>query len=92
MLSVLRVYGIVRQENGRVIYLVLSEGKVSSNYKVIQVDGKEKDRKFLFTLGCYEGQDITLISMLAGNYVINIKDSRYAIDQSLARLITVEEV
>jgi ferrous iron transport protein A len=51
------------------------------------VSGNEKIRKFLFTLGCSEGEEITLISVLAGNYIVNVKDSRYAIDRNMAKAI-----
>ncbi len=51
------------------------------------VTGNEKIKKFLFTLGCSEGEEITLISVLAGNYIINVKDSRYAIDRNMAKAI-----
>lgn len=51
------------------------------------VAGNDKIRKFLFSLGCSEGEEIALISILAGNYIINIKDSRYAIDKKMAQAI-----
>ena len=47
----------------------------------------EEMQKFLFTLGCYEGEEITLISRLADNYVVHIKGARYSIDQELAKSI-----
>lgn len=52
-----------------------------------EVRGSEKVRNFLQTLGCSKGEEITLISVLAGNFIINIKDSRYAIDSSIAKAI-----
>jgi ferrous iron transport protein A len=56
--------------------------------KVIQsIDGTERMKRFLFSLGCSEGEEITLISILASNYIINIKDSRYAIDKKMAKAI-----
>ena len=70
--------------------MLLSKAKVGQTFNIIKVEGKEKTKNFLFTLGCYEGEEITLISKLAGNYVINIKDSRYAIDEAMAKSITVE--
>ncbi len=51
------------------------------------VNGSEKMRKFLFTLGCSEGEELALISVLAGNYIISVKDSRYAIDRNMAKSI-----
>ncbi len=46
-------------------------------------------KEFLFTLGCYKGELVTVISKLAENYVINIKDSRYSIDSDLAKAIII---
>ncbi|MGB3366768.1 MAG: FeoA family protein [Acidaminobacteraceae bacterium] len=71
--------------------MLLSKGKIGSTFNVLDVGGKEKTKKFLFSLGCYEGEKITLISILAGNYVINIKDSRFAIDEAMAKQISIEE-
>ena len=56
---------------------------------VCEVTGSDKIKKFLYTLGCSEGEEITLISILAGNFIINIKDSRYAIDSSIAKAIQI---
>lgn len=70
--------------------MLLSKAKVGQTTHVKKVKGKEKTQKFLFTLGCFEGEKITLISRLAGNYIINIKDSRYAIDEGMAKSIVIE--
>jgi len=69
--------------------MLLSKAKIGDTFNIKQVEGKEKVKKFLFTLGCFEGEEITLISKLAGNYVVNIKDSRYALDESMAKSITI---
>lgn len=65
----------------------LFEVKMGTSGKIKNITGSDKIRKFLFTLGCCEGEDITLISVLAGNYIINVKDSRYAIDKNMAKAI-----
>jgi len=70
--------------------MLLSKAKIGQTFNIIQVEGKEKVKKFLFTLGCFEGEEITLISKLAGNYVVNIKDSRYALDENMAKSIVIE--
>lgn len=70
--------------------MLLSKARIGDTYNVKKVDGKEKIKKFLFTLGCFEGEEITFISKLAGNYVINIKDSRYAIDEKMAKSIELD--
>lgn len=65
----------------------LNQAKLGDVRRIKTVSGNEKIRKFLFTLGCSEGEEITLISKLAGNYIVCIKDSRYAIDQNMANSI-----
>jgi ferrous iron transport protein A len=67
--------------------MLLSKAKIGETFNIEQIEGKEKTKKFLFTLGCFEGEEITLISKLAGNYVVNIKDSRYALDENMAKSI-----
>ena len=67
--------------------MALSEAKVGRQMEIKDVSGPEKIKKFLFSLGCHEGETITLISILAGNYIISVKDSRYAIDSNMAKAI-----
>lgn len=71
-------------------YMLLTKANIGQTCSVKEVAGKEKTKNFLFTLGCFEGEEIKLISKLAGNYIINIKDSRYAIDENMARSIVIE--
>ncbi len=58
------------------------------NIKGIQTDDDEL-KDFLFTLGCFKGEIITLISKLADNYIISVKDARYSIDSDLAKAIII---
>lgn len=67
--------------------MLLSKAKAGQSSKIKAVTGNDKICNFLFTLGCSEGEEITLISILAGNYIINIKDNRYAIDKGMAKAI-----
>ena len=46
---------------------------------------------FLFSLGCYSGESITVINRRKSGCVVSIKDARYNIDNQLADAITVEE-
>lgn len=57
--------------------------------KQIETDDEELDA-FLFSLGCYSGEPITVISHLKGGCVVSIKDGRYNIDNQLAEAIIVE--
>lgn len=45
---------------------------------------------FLFTLGCYAGEPVTLVSHRRGSYVISVKDGRYSIDTQLAEAIELQ--
>ena len=56
--------------------------------KAIETDDEELDA-FLFSLGCYAGEPITVISHLKGGCVVSIKDGRYTIDNDLASAILV---
>lgn len=49
----------------------------------------EELEAFLFSLGCYSGEPITVVSHLKGGCVVSIKDGRYNIDTDLARAISI---
>lgn len=68
----------------------LTEANVGEEYiiKDIVTDDEELDA-FLFSLGCYSGEPITVINHLKGGCVISIKDGRYTIDHQLAEAIIV---
>ena len=55
----------------------------------VQTEDEELD-SFLFSLGCFSGEPITVISHHKGGYVVSIKDGRYNIDSGLAKVIIVE--
>ena len=54
----------------------------------IDTDDEELDA-FLFSLGCYSGEKITVISRLKGSCIVSIKNARYNIDNQLAEAIIV---
>ena len=64
------------------------EGKEYIIREII-TDDEEMD-SFLFSLGCYSGEPITVISHLKGGCVVSIKDARYTIDLQLAEAIEIE--
>lgn len=65
-----------------------AEAEVEYIIKSINTDDEELN-SFLFSLGCYEGEPITVISHLKGSCVVSIKDARYSIDNQLAEAILV---
>ena len=70
--------------------MTLREAEVGVEYivKNIQTDDEELDA-FLFSLGCYSGEPITVISQMKGGCVVSIKDGRYNIDYLLAEAIEI---
>jgi ferrous iron transport protein A len=54
----------------------------------IETDDEELDA-FLFSLGCYSGEPITVVSRRKGSCVVSIKDGRYSIDNQLAEAIII---
>ena len=56
--------------------------------KNIVTDDEEMDA-FLFSLGCYAGEPITVIAHRKGGCVVSIKDARYNIDTDLAKAISI---
>lgn len=50
----------------------------------------EELNAFLFSLGCYSGEPITLVSRKRGSCVVSIKDGRYNIDNDLAEAILIQ--
>lgn len=68
----------------------LLEAQAGEEYmiKEIMTDDEELDA-FLFSLGCYSGEPITVVSHRKGGCVVSIKDGRYNIDNQLAEAIRI---
>ncbi|MBR3993932.1 MAG: ferrous iron transport protein A [Clostridia bacterium] len=68
----------------------LSEAIVGKEYiiKDINTNDEELDA-FLFSLGCYAGEPITVVSKRKSTMVVSIKDARYSIDNRLAQAILI---
>ncbi|MCH5209599.1 MAG: ferrous iron transport protein A [Oscillospiraceae bacterium] len=67
----------------------LSMMNVGETKEVLRVKGKDETRQFLENLGFVEGSEVTVVSKISGNLIVHIKDSRIAIDQSMANRILV---
>lgn len=72
--------------------MTLLDAQLGEEYiiKEIVTDDEEMDA-FLFSLGCYSGEPITVVSRLKGGCVVSIKDGRYNIDNQLAEAIAINE-
>ncbi len=70
--------------------MTLAEAPVGVEHIIKDIiTGDEELNSFLFTLGCYSGEPVTVISRLKNSCVISIKDGRYNIDRGLASAILV---
>lgn len=68
----------------------LNDAVIGETYivKEIRTDDEELEA-FLFRLGCYSGEPITVISHLKGGCVVSIKDGRYNIDNGIAQAVLI---
>ena len=68
----------------------LRDVEVDKEYIIrnITTNDEELD-SFLFSLGCYSGEPITVVSRMKSSCIVAIKDSRYNIDNALAQAILV---
>ena len=76
------------ERNGDIMTLKFAEAGKEYTINSIVTDDEELD-SFLFSLGCYSGEKITVVSHRRGGCVVSIKDARYGIDKQLADSIEV---
>ena len=57
--------------------------------KIVKVGGNEETRRFLENLGFVAGTEVTVISQFDGNLIVNVKDSRIAVNEDMARHIVI---
>ena len=70
--------------------MTLREADLGKDYIIDAIStGDEELESFLLSLGCYSGEEITVVTRRRSGCVVSIKDSRYSIDNPLAEAITV---
>ena len=70
--------------------MTLKTAEAGKEYIIQRIETNDEELDaFLFYLGCYSGEPITVISHRWGSCVVSIKDGRYNIDQALAGAIVV---
>ena len=67
----------------------LTMASIGETNTIRKVCGNEETKRFLENLGFVAGAEITVVSAIGGNVIVNIKDSRVAINQDMARHIMV---
>ena len=71
------------------MFMPLSMVKAGEENIIRRVGGKEETRRFLENLGFVTGGVVTVVSEIAGNLIVNVKDSRVAIGKDMANKILV---
>ena len=71
----------------------LREAREGKEYFICSIDTDDGELDaFLFSLGCYSGEPITVVSRRRSNCTVAIKDGRYTIDNQLAEAIQVGQI
>ena len=65
---------------------MVKEGEINT---ICKVGGKEETRKFLENLGFVSGGEVTVVSQINGNIIVNVKGSRVAIGRNMANKVMV---
>lgn len=69
----------------------LVDATIGQVYNIVDIECEDEElNSFLFTLGCYVGEPIVLVSKKRTGFVVSIKDSRYNLDKNLASCIKIE--
>ena len=70
--------------------MTLREAEEGREYIIQQINTDDEElNAFLFSLGCYSGEAITVITHRRGGCTVSIKDARYDIDKELAEAIII---
>ena len=73
-----------------VVRMNLKDAIEGKEYIIQQIETDDEElNAFLFSLGCYSGEAITVVSHRKGGCVVSIKDGRYNIDNQLAEAIII---
>lgn len=67
----------------------LTMAKTGEANTIKKVGGKGETRKFLENLGFVAGGQVTVVSQLSGNMIVNVKESRVALDRDMANKIMI---
>jgi ferrous iron transport protein A len=70
--------------------MTLRTAETGKEYIIQRIETDDEElNAFLFSLGCYSGEPITVVSRRRGSCVVSIKDGRYNIDERLAEAIVI---
>ena len=67
----------------------LTFAKVGACVMIKKVNGRDESKRYLESLGFIEGETVTIVNEIAGNCIINVKNTRVALDKTMASRIIV---
>ena len=67
----------------------LGMASVGDTNTIVKITGRDEVRQHLAELGFVVGEDVTVVSQMGGNMILSIKDSRIALDRTMAMRIMV---
>lgn len=67
----------------------LSMINLGESNSIKKINGKDEVKRFLESLGFTVGANVTVISKLGGNIIVSVKDTRVAIDKTMANRIMI---
>nr|WP_178415171.1 FeoA family protein [uncultured Blautia sp.] len=62
---------------------------IGETCKIKKIGGNEETRRFLANLGFVNDAEISVVSAIGGNVIVNVKDARVAVNQDMARHIMI---
>ena len=81
---------LIKDKQGQVSIMNLTNALEGKEYIIRRIETEDEELDaFLFSLGCYAGEPITVVSRKKGTCVVSIKDGRYCIDNQLAAAIEI---
>ena len=69
--------------------LPITMAGIGEKCKIQKIGGNEETRRFLANLGFVAGTEVVVLSKIGGNVIVNVKDSRVAVNEDMARHIMV---
>ena len=67
----------------------LGMASVGDTNTIVKITGRDEVRQHLAELGFVVGEEVTVVSQMGGNMILSIKDSRIALDKTMAMRIMV---
>ncbi len=67
----------------------LTMARPGNSMMIKKINGRDDTKRFLESLGFVTGQSVSVVSEMGGNLILNVKDTRIALDRAMANRIIV---